>query len=41
MARLHRRNRYDRASRDIELVTGKAAQSVEAFVAERADLFTR
>jgi Predicted nucleoside-diphosphate-sugar epimerases len=41
MARLHRQNRYDRASRDIELITGKAAQSVESFVAERADLFTR
>ncbi|MGP4020864.1 NmrA family NAD(P)-binding protein [Saccharopolyspora sp. 5N708] len=39
MTRLHRENRYDRSTRDIELVTGKPAQSVEEFVTERAALF--
>jgi uncharacterized protein YbjT (DUF2867 family) len=41
MARLHRQNRYDRATDTIKLITGKPAQTVEEFVAERADLFTR
>ncbi|GAA4226674.1 uncharacterized protein YbjT (DUF2867 family) [Streptosporangium album] len=41
MARLHRRNRYDRTTRDVESITGKAAETVEEFVAERAGLFTR
>src|SRR3954470_2195712 len=31
MARLHRENRYDRASDDVERVTGVPARSVEAF----------
>ncbi|MGV9992870.1 NmrA family NAD(P)-binding protein [Streptomyces sp. NPDC003374] len=39
MARLHRENRYDRTSGDVERVTGVPAQSVEAFVAARKDLY--
>ncbi|MFD5572587.1 NmrA family NAD(P)-binding protein [Streptomyces cadmiisoli] len=39
MARLHRENRYDRATQDVERVTGTPAQSVEAFVAERRDFY--
>ncbi|WP_329093645.1 MULTISPECIES: NAD(P)H-binding protein [unclassified Streptosporangium] len=41
MARLHRENRYDRATRDVEAVTGRPATTVEEFVAERAARFTR
>ena len=41
MARLRRQNRYDRATRTIELITGEPAQTVEEFVAQRTDLFTR
>jgi hypothetical protein len=41
MARLHRQNRYDRATDTIEVITGKPAQSAEEFVAERTHLFTR
>jgi uncharacterized protein YbjT (DUF2867 family) len=40
MARLHRENRYDRATDTVERITGKPAQSVAEFVAEHADLFT-
>jgi uncharacterized protein YbjT (DUF2867 family) len=40
MARLHRENRYDRATDTVEAITGKPAQTVAEFVAERADLFT-
>jgi uncharacterized protein YbjT (DUF2867 family) len=40
MARLHRENRYDRATRTVEQITGRPAQSVEEFVARHADLFT-
>ncbi|MBT2393578.1 NAD(P)H-binding protein [Streptomyces sp. ISL-1] len=39
MARLHRENCYDRASDDVERVTGVPAQSVEAFVAARRDFY--
>ncbi|MFJ9820065.1 NmrA family NAD(P)-binding protein [Streptomyces sp. NPDC101151] len=39
MARLHRENRYDRASDDVERITGVPAQSVEVFVAARKDLY--
>ncbi|MEU6708185.1 NAD(P)H-binding protein [Streptomyces wuyuanensis] len=39
MARLHRENRYDRASDDVERVTGVAARSVEEFVAARRDFY--
>jgi hypothetical protein len=41
MARLHRQNRYDRATGTVEQITGTPAQTVEEFVAERADLFNR
>jgi uncharacterized protein YbjT (DUF2867 family) len=40
MARLHRQNRYDRATDTVERITGKPAQSVAEFVAQHADLFT-
>ncbi|MFD8999389.1 NAD(P)H-binding protein [Streptomyces sp. NPDC059582] len=39
MARLHRENRYDRASDDVERVTGVPARSAEAFVAARKDFY--
>ncbi|GGN79347.1 NAD(P)-dependent oxidoreductase [Streptomyces albiflavescens] len=39
MARLHRENRYDRASDDVERVTGVPAQTIEAFVAARKDFY--
>jgi uncharacterized protein YbjT (DUF2867 family) len=39
MARLHRENRYDRTSDDVEHVTGVPAQTVEEFVAARRDLY--
>ncbi|MGI5292396.1 NmrA family NAD(P)-binding protein [Nonomuraea polychroma] len=39
MARLHRENRYDRASYDVERVTGVPAQTIEAFVAARRDFY--
>lgn len=35
MARLHRENRYDRTSDDVERVTGVPARTIEAFVAAR------
>lgn len=40
MARLHRQNRYDRATDTVEALTGKPAQTIAEFVAERADQFT-
>jgi len=39
MARLHRDGRYDRATDDVEQITGKPAQSVEQYVAANPDLF--
>ncbi|MFI7691230.1 NmrA family NAD(P)-binding protein [Nonomuraea sp. NPDC049655] len=39
MARLHRENRYDRASDDVERVTGMPAGTIEAFVAARRDFY--
>ncbi|WP_326570499.1 NAD(P)H-binding protein [Actinacidiphila glaucinigra] len=39
MGRLHRENRYDRASQDVERVTGVPARSVEQFVAARRDFY--
>ncbi|MFD8215097.1 NAD(P)H-binding protein [Streptomyces sp. NPDC059697] len=39
MARLHRENRYDRASDDVERVTGVPAQTIEEFVAARRHLY--
>ena len=40
MARLHRQNRYDRATDTVEALTGKPAQTIAEFVTEHADLFT-
>jgi nucleotide-binding universal stress UspA family protein len=39
MARLHRENRYDRMTATVEEITGQPAESVQAFVARRGDLF--
>ena len=39
MARLHRDNRYDRASDDVARVTGVAPQTIKAFVAARRDFY--
>ncbi|MFC6086977.1 NAD(P)H-binding protein [Sphaerisporangium aureirubrum] len=39
MARLHRDNRYDRASDDVRRVTGTPAQTTEEFVAARRDFY--
>ena len=40
MARLHRENRYNRATDGVEYVTGKRAQTVEQYVATHPELFT-
>lgn len=39
MAQLHRANRYDRATTDVERITGKRPLTVEEFVAVRKDLY--
>jgi uncharacterized protein YbjT (DUF2867 family) len=39
LIRLHRENRYDRASDDVERVTGVPPQTIEAFVAGRRDSY--
>jgi uncharacterized protein YbjT (DUF2867 family) len=39
MARLHRDGRYDRATDDVEQITGRPAQGVEQYVAANPDLF--
>jgi uncharacterized protein YbjT (DUF2867 family) len=39
MARLHREGRYDRATDDVEQITGRPAQTVEQYVASNPDLF--
>jgi uncharacterized protein YbjT (DUF2867 family) len=39
MARLHRDGRYDRATEDVEQITGQPAQTVEQYVASNPDLF--
>ncbi|MGZ4589100.1 MAG: NmrA family NAD(P)-binding protein, partial [Mycobacteriaceae bacterium] len=39
MARLHQENRYDRATNDVERLTGVPAQTIEAFVAARRDFY--
>ncbi|UUN25489.1 NAD(P)H-binding protein [Streptomyces sp. FIT100] len=39
MARLHRENRYDRATDAVERVTGLPAERIEAFVAARKDFY--
>jgi hypothetical protein len=40
MARLHRQNRYDRSTDTVEQITGTPAQTIEDFIAQRAELFT-
>ncbi|MFJ1765689.1 NAD(P)H-binding protein [Amycolatopsis sp. NPDC088138] len=40
MARLHRENRYDRSTDDVERVTGERPQTVEQFVAGRKEFYT-
>jgi len=40
MARLHVANRYDRFSRDVEMITGRPALSVREFVTRHIDRFT-
>ncbi|POX60967.1 hydroxylase [Streptomyces sp. Ru62] len=39
MCRLHQQNRYDRASADVERLTGAPAQTIEEFVAARRDFY--
>jgi len=39
MARMHRENRYDRSTHDVEQVTGQPPQTVEQYVASHPDLF--
>jgi uncharacterized protein YbjT (DUF2867 family) len=39
MARLHRENRYDRVTTTVEEITGRPAESVKQFVAQRSDIF--
>jgi uncharacterized protein YbjT (DUF2867 family) len=41
MARLHRENRYDRLTHDVEAVTGRQPTSVRDWVADHAALFAR
>jgi hypothetical protein len=39
MARLHREDRYNRSTDDVERVTGTRPQSIEAFVTARKDFY--
>ncbi|MGF0174482.1 NmrA family NAD(P)-binding protein [Streptomyces sp. Marseille-Q5077] len=39
MCRLHQQNRYDRASGDVERLTGRPARTIEEFVAARKDFY--
>jgi uncharacterized protein YbjT (DUF2867 family) len=39
MARLHREDRYNRASGDVETLTGEPAQTVEQYIATNPELF--
>ena len=41
MARLHAANRYDRATHDVETITGRPATSIRDFVAKRSEMFKR
>jgi len=41
MARLHAANRYDRATHDVETITGRPATSIRDFVARRSEMFRR
>jgi uncharacterized protein YbjT (DUF2867 family) len=40
MARLHREDRYNRATGDVERITGRPAQTVEQYVAGHRELFS-
>jgi hypothetical protein len=40
MALLHRAGRYDRATDDVQKITGQPAASVGQYVAERPELFS-
>ncbi|MDT5085759.1 MAG: hypothetical protein QOJ61_2802 [Mycobacterium sp.] len=40
MARLHRDDRYNRLTHDVEDVTGRPAQSVQEYISQRRELFT-
>ncbi|HEX7826671.1 MAG TPA: hydroxylase, partial [Mycobacterium sp.] len=40
MAKLHREDRYNRATGDVERVTGRPGQTVEQWVSAHPDLFT-
>jgi uncharacterized protein YbjT (DUF2867 family) len=40
MARLHREDRYNRATGDVERITGQPAQTVEQYIAAHPDLFS-
>jgi hypothetical protein len=37
----NRYNRYDRSTRTVEQITGRPAQTIEEFIAQRTGLFTR
>jgi uncharacterized protein YbjT (DUF2867 family) len=39
VARLHRENRYDRSTHDVEQLTGQPPQTIEQYVASHPDLF--
>jgi uncharacterized protein YbjT (DUF2867 family) len=39
MARLHREDRYNRRSSDVERITGRPAQTIEEYIGARPDLF--
>lgn len=41
MAKLHKENRYDRLTRDVETITGRPATSVEKYVADHPELFRK
>ena len=40
MARLHREDRYNRATDDVERIIGRPAQTVEQYVAAHRDVFS-
>jgi hypothetical protein len=40
MALLHRAGRYDRATDDVEKITGQPPSTVSQYIAERPDLFS-
>jgi uncharacterized protein YbjT (DUF2867 family) len=40
MARLHRDDRYNRLTHDVENITGRPAQSVQEYIRQRRELFT-